>query len=230
MDPLLSIRRRRVLSVCVLGCAMTGLTRSMTLALAAVVALIAACETTSPRPTIGAVLLAPDTATISIGQSVRIVATVNTNPNGSAFDLAWATSDPSKATVDSTGLIHGISAGQVSICVTATSGGGNSSVKSCASLTVYPNPLCPGPDGQLVPSIDSMHVGDVAQFQIPAAQMTGRTAGEIRWSVDNPAPAKIDSLSGVVTAVSPGSTNVIATDPLVGSPCPHLWRAMVLVH
>lgn len=192
---------------------------------------VAACETTSPKPSISQVQLAPGTATISTGQSVRIVATVSTNPTGSAYALTWTSSDPTAASVDSTGLALGISASSVvSICATATTGSVSSDVRSCVTLTVSPAPLCFGPEGQLVPSSSAMNVGDAAQFQIPASQSAGRSANELRWTVDNPAPARVDSLTGVVTAVSPGSTNVIATDPLVGSPCPHMWRATVLVH
>jgi hypothetical protein len=67
------------------------------------------------------------------------------------------------------------------------------------------------------------------QFQIPAAQLAGRSPNEIRWTLDFPATAKIDSLTGVMTAVGPGGTDVIATDVLLTSPCPHEWRATVLV-
>lgn len=207
------------------------MTRATTLGLAAAIAFTAACETTAPKPSISEVLVAPGNATITINQSVQIVATVSTSPSGSVYSLTWTTSDPSAATVDSTGLARGISAsGAVAICATATTGSASSDVRSCASLVVMPAPLCPGPDGQLVPSTATMNVGDAAQFQIPASQSAGRSANEIRWKVDNPVAARVDSLSGVVTAVSSGSTNVIATDPLVGSPCPHDWRAMVLVH
>jgi hypothetical protein len=75
-----------------------------------------------------------------------------------------------------------------------------------------------------------MHVGDVAQFQIPATQLSGRIPGQIRWSVDNPAPASVDSLTGVVTAVSAGTTNVRAVYLPLSPPCPHEWRAAIVVH
>ena len=106
----------------------------------------------------------------------------------------------------------------------------SSGIRSCATLTVQPPLVCPGPTGILIPSADTMRVGDVTQFQIPAAQASGRSPNEIRWTMDNPAPAKVYSLTGIVTAVSAGSTNVKATDLLVGSPCPHEWRAAVFVH
>jgi hypothetical protein len=194
------------------------------------IALVAACAPTSPKPTISQVLMAPGTATISSGQSVRIVATVSTNPIGSVYALTWTTSNPAAATVDSTGLALGISASPaVSICATASTGSVSSEVSSCATLTVSQAILCPGPTGSLIPSADTMHVGDVLQLQIPAAQLAGRSPNEIRWTLDFPATAKIDSLTGVVTALSAGGTDVIATDVLLTSPCPHEWRAVVVV-
>lgn len=192
--------------------------------------LVAACAPTAPKASISQVLVAPGTATISPGQSVRIVATVSTSPSGSAYAVTWTTSEAAAATVDSTGLAVGIAASpEVSICATASTGSVSSGVRSCATLTVSPAPLCPGPGGVLIPSADTMHVGDVVQFQIPAAQLSGRSPGQIRWSVDNPTPASVDSLTGVVIAVSAGTTNVRAVYLPLSPPCPHEWRANVLV-
>jgi uncharacterized protein YjdB len=195
------------------------------------IAVVAACAPTSPRPSVSEVLMAPSSATISVGQSVRIVATVSTSPGGSAYTLTWTTSDATAANVDSTGLAVGVSSSPgVSICATARTGSASSNVRSCSTLTVSPALLCPGPGGVLIPSADTMHVGDVAQFQIPAAQASGRIPGQIRWSVDNPAPASVDSLTGVVTAVSAGTTNVRAVYLPLSPPCPHEWRAAIVVH
>lgn len=193
--------------------------------------LLAACAPTSPKPTVSTVLVAPASATISVGQWVRIVATVSTNPGGSAYSVTWTSSAAAAATVDSTGLVAGVSASPgVSICAIASAGDLGSGVRSCATVVVSPAPICPGPTGALIPAADTMHVGDKVQFQIPAAQLAGRGANEIHWTVDVPATATIDSLTGFVTAVSVGSTDVIATDPLLSSPCPHEWQARAIVH
>jgi hypothetical protein len=74
-----------------------------------------------------------------------------------------------------------------------------------------------------------LRVGDTGQYKIPASQLSGRNAGEIRWTVDYPAIVRIDSLTGVFTTLSVGGTDVIATDPVLESPCPHLWHAIVIV-
>ena len=192
--------------------------------------LLAGCAPTSPKPAVSTVAVTPDVSTISVGQSVRIVATVSTNPSGSAYAVAWTTSDAAAAVVDSTGLVFGVAASPgVSICATASTGNVSSDVTGCARIVVQPTPVCFGPSGSLIPSVDTLHVGEVAQFQIPAAQLSGRDPGEIRWTVDQPATAGIDSLTGVVTARSVGGTDVVATDQLSTSPCPHDWRAIVIV-
>jgi uncharacterized protein YjdB len=198
--------------------------------LAFVTAFLAGCAPTSPTPSILQVQVAPGTGTISPGQSLRIVATVTTNPSGGAYAVTWTSSNAQAASVDSTGLALGVAASPaVSICATASSGNARSNVQACATLVVQPVPVCSGPTGSLTPAADTMHVGDVAHFQIPAAQLSGRSPSEIRWTVDFPATAGIDSLTGVVTAVAVGGTDVIATDPLLTSPCPHVWKAVVIV-
>ena len=182
-------------------------------------------------PSVSQVFVTPSSATIAAGQSLPLIAAVTMSPTGSSYKVSWSSADSLSASVDSTGLVLGKAASPgVSICATATSGSNSSSVKGCATVVVMPPIPCPGPNGSLIPALDSIHVGDVVQFQIPAAQRAGRAANEIRWSVDHPATATIDSLTGALTATSAGGTNVIATDPLVTSPCPHQWNAIVIVH
>lgn len=198
----------------------------------------AGCEPTSPKPSVIDVLVAPDSATITQGQSLRMIATVTTNPSGSAYSVSWTSSDAQAATVDSTGLVLGVAGSPaVSICATVNTGSASAGTQACATLVVQPAPVCRGPTGSLIPSVDTIQVGDMVQFQIPTAQLAGRSAGEIRWTIygyatplESPEPARVDSLTGVVTGVSAtGTTNVIATDPLLTSPCPHIWEAIVTV-
>ena len=209
--------------------------RTFGLALAA--GLLAGCEATSPKPSIPQVPsilhvnVDPGTATISRGGTVRFAANVTTNPTGGAYSVTWTTSDAAAVSIDSTGLAVGLApAPGVSICATVTTGNASAGVKSCATLVVDTFPVCFGPDGTLVPSGDAIRVGDVAQYQIPAAQLAGRSSSEIRWTVDYPAVATIDSLTGRVTGVSVGTSDVIATDQLSTSPCPHVWKGTVVVY
>jgi uncharacterized protein YjdB len=204
---------------------MTQSIRFALLALAA--ATVGGCDSMSPNASISQVVVAPSSATISTGQSIHLSATVTAVPAASEYAVQWTSSDIN-ATVDSTGLVVGVNGSPgVSICATASAAG--SSMKSCATVVVSPAPLCPGPTGLLTPSSDTLHVGDVAPFQIPPAQLFGRSASQFRWTVDSKGPVTVDSLTGVATAVSAGGTDVIATDQLLAS-CPHEWRAVVIVH
>ena len=101
-------------------------------------------------------------------------------------------------------------------------------MKSCATVMVSPS-VCTSPPGSLIPSADTMHVGEVVHFQIPAAQLAGRDPTLIRCKIDSTAVARVDSLTGVVTALSIGPADVLATDPSTTSPCPRDWRAPVVV-
>lgn len=198
--------------------------------LAFVVACLNGCETTAPKASISQVLLAPGTATISVNQTVKIAATVTANPSGATYTVVWSSADSASASVDSTGLVLGKSASPgVSICATATTSDRGSSMKSCVDVTVEPSPLCPGPGGYLNPQSDTLHVGDIVQYQIPAGLVAGRNASQFRWTVDNAPVASVDSLSGVVTALSVGYTDVIATDQL-SVQCPHRFQSPLIVH
>ncbi len=191
---------------------------------------LAACESTSPKASISHVVLAPSAMTISVGESVRILATVTASPSGATYTVSWSSADSTSASVDSTGLVLGKAASPgTSICATATTSDRGSSTKACDSVVVQPAPLCPEPVGWLTPTADTVHVGDVVQYQIPAALLGGRSASQIRWTIDNAPVAKVDSLSGVVTALGIGYTDVIATDQL-SVQCPHRWQSPLVVH
>ncbi len=191
------------------------------------VVFVAGCDSMAPKASISQVVVAPGSATISTGESIHLNATVTAVPASSRFAMQWTSSDIA-ATVDSNGVVLGMSSSPgVSICATASDAG--SSMKSCATVIVSPSQPCPGPAASLIPSLDSMRVGDVVQFQIPSAQLAGRSTTQIRWALDNTAPARVDSLSGVVTALSSGGANLSATDGNSAAPCPHQWRAIVVV-
>jgi uncharacterized protein YjdB len=93
---------------------------------------VTCCE---PPLFITSVLVAPDTATIRVGQTLRMTVTVQERAD-SVYSVAWASSDTTKAAVDSTGLVTGKATTQdVAICATAISTG-HASVENCANVTV----------------------------------------------------------------------------------------------
>jgi hypothetical protein len=65
------------------------------------------------------VTVTPSSATIDVGASMQLTATIKA-PNGDAFAASpeWATADPSKASVSSSGLVTALAAGTVRIVAT----------------------------------------------------------------------------------------------------------------
>ena len=102
--------------------------QTRTLALALTLLLAAACSgggdsSTGPAPSnVASVSLTPLTPTIGVDSAMSFVA-VSRDASGSAINGAsviWSSSDPTKATIDASGVAHGVSTGVVAI--TATSG------------------------------------------------------------------------------------------------------------
>lgn len=71
------------------------------------------------------VVVQPSAVTVAVGNSTTLTATI-TAPNGDVFSdpVAWATLDPSIATVDVTGLVSGVRPGSVQIVATFAGVGG----------------------------------------------------------------------------------------------------------
>jgi hypothetical protein len=101
------------------------------------------CPCGPPHPLIESVLVAPDTATITVGQTLRMTVTVRESAD-STYSVAWSSSNATGASVDSTGLVTGKAASPgVAICATASSQG--ASVENCATVIVQPAPSNFGP-------------------------------------------------------------------------------------
>ncbi len=76
------------------------------------------------------VVVAPSTATVGVGRTAQLVATA-TDSTGNTFpgaNAAWQSSNPAIASVSSTGLVTGVSAGSATISATAFGGTGTAVV------------------------------------------------------------------------------------------------------
>ena len=90
-------------------------------------------------PVVKSVLVTPDTATIYVGQTLRMTVTVQ-EITGRPYSVAWSSSALALASVDSTGLVTGRAmTPRVVICAEA-SNVAFSSVVNCATLTVQVAP------------------------------------------------------------------------------------------
>src|SRR5438093_3056642 len=97
---------------------------------------VAACgddvTVVGPAKVVHSVSVAPDGATISVGGTVQLVASVNAD-SGLATTVTWKPSDVAKATVDANGKVTGVAAGSVGVQACSTV---NTSVCGAATITV----------------------------------------------------------------------------------------------
>lgn len=156
-------------------------------------------------PTPVSIVIAPPSVSIIVGQTSQLTATVKDSSGAviAGAPVTWTVDNPGTATVSSTGLVTGISAGGAT--VTATSGPAHMN----ASVTVSPVPA-----NAVVVSPGSATLLVTEQLQLQAivtdAQgnpLSGRT---VTWGSNNPGVATV-SATGDVTAVSPGTAIITGT-------------------
>jgi uncharacterized protein YjdB len=151
-------------------------------------------------------VVTPLNSTILIGQSLTL--TVR-NSNGSSINktATWTSSDPSIATVVSTGTatarVTGHRAGSVTITATSQSKSGTTGV------TVVPVPVR---SVTLTPDSARVELGDQLQYTATPRDSAGNplTGRVVTWSVTDFGIATIDN-NGLATTSGRGSTRVIAT-------------------
>lgn len=142
------------------------------------------------------ILISPDNANLAVGDSLALSASGNIFGMG----ITWTSSDPTIATVTSTGFssatINALTSG--SITITATNFG-NTVTVGPFSVTAPASPL------SLTPTVATVDVGANQTFSA-----SGGTA-PYTWSLNNTAVASIDNV-GVLTGISAGFVVVTVTD------------------
>ena len=136
------------------------------------------------------------TDNIQVGQTDTIVAT--TIPSG--VTVNWASSDSSIATVDQTGKVTAIKAGQATITATTTDG---SNLNATCTVTVT-NPVLQ--EITLNKISDSLIIGQTDNL----VATTTPTGVSITWSSSDSNIATVDS-SGKITAMSSGQATITVT-------------------
>src|SRR5256884_5809203 len=77
----------------------------------------------APPPAVASVAVAPSTSSLTVGDTLRLVATVKDASGNVLTDrvVTWASSDPAVATVSGTGLVTALRAAAQQVTITATS-------------------------------------------------------------------------------------------------------------
>ena len=154
---------------------------------------------------VSAVTVAPDTATVLEGDTLRLAATA-TDANGqvvAGVEFTWASGDTAVAVVDASGLVTGVGAGQAEVMATAAG------VTGLATLTVLarvPTTVAVTPDTVVLTA-----VGQTAQLTAQVHDQLGRVMDGIpvAWSSADTTVAVVDS-AGLVSAVGGGAATVTA--------------------
>ncbi len=154
---------------------------------------------------ISSIVLAPSTATVIVGQSLQLTATPRDSVGNALMGrvLAWSSSNPSVASVSSTGLVTALSRG------TATVTASGEGASATARLTIA---LVPVDTITVSPATATLAAGRTLQLTARAVDSTGGllTGREIAWGTDQPSIATVDD-EGVVTGIAAGRASITAT-------------------
>ena len=160
-------------------------------------------EPDPPRPTI--VTVTPEAVSLSaLEDTVRLAARVF-DQNGQVMAgaaVTWATSEPSVAAVDGSGLVTSVGNGSATVTATSGAASGNAAVTVAQEVT----------EVVLQPAAVILVVGDTIRLAAAATDANGHAVkgASFAWATGDPAVAGVDD-AGLVTAIAAGSTTVAVT-------------------
>ena len=155
---------------------------------------------------VGSIVVTPTHATIRIATTLQLSDTVK-DATGAVLTgqaVTWSSDSSSTVSVDGNGLVTGRQIGTATI--TAAAGGKSAH----ASIIVSQIPV---KSITIAPTNPVVSVGQTTQltattFDSAGDQLPGRV---VRWKSRSPAVATVDSIAGLVTGVSPGTSRIVAT-------------------
>ena len=163
-----------------------------------------------PPPVVTTVTVSPPTASIAVGATVALSATVK-DAQGNVMTgqtIAWSTNNPAAATVSPSGVVTGVGAGAATITAACGGKSGTSSI----TVTSAPPPPPVVTTVTVAPSTASIVAGATIALSATVKDSQGNvmTGQTVIWSTNNPAAATVSS-TGMVTGVAAGSATVTAT-------------------
>lgn len=185
----------------------TGVVTGVALGTATITALavgdttLTASATVTIVPIVRSVTVTPTTASVFIGATQQITATVNADA-GAPTTLSWRTSNPAVATVSGTGVVTAVALGSATITALSTA---DTTRRATAAITVPARPVTVAITQRNV----SVNPGTSLTLNAVVTADPGVNAG-VNWTSSNAAAATINA-SGVLTGVASGSTLITAT-------------------
>lgn len=163
--------------------------------------------TVAPVP-VATVSISPASPTVQVGGTSQLSATTRDSSGAtlSGRTVSWNSSNTGVATVSSSGLLAGVTAGSATI--TATSEGISSSITATVTTTAPP----PVSTVTVTLASSTLTAGQNTQATAVLKDASGNvlTGRTITWSSSNTAVATVNG-SGVVSSVAAGSTSITAT-------------------
>jgi hypothetical protein len=154
---------------------------------------------------VASVVVAPGSATLSVGGSASLLATPEDNGGNQLKDrsVTWSSDNTSVATVTAAGVVSAVAPGSALITATSENATGGSTI-TVSSVPVASVSVSPA----------SVSLGAGATRQLTANPKDGSgnalTGRIVTWSSGNTAVATVNS-SGMVRGVAAGTANVTAT-------------------
>ncbi len=177
------------------------------------------CEVTVVPTPAERIEITPNPAEIKINETLSLTAIVIPE-SATQKNVTWASSDESIVTVNASGTITGIAAGEA--IITATNG----EVSADCKVTVVPNPVS---SITLTNSELTMDVGETAEIDA-IAHPSDAEVENIIWTSEDESIATVNE-RGVVTAVAVGHTTITATymeDPSIKAECKVTVRSNII--
>lgn len=145
----------------------------------------------------------PTTATVTEGQNTDLTATV-TPGNASNGNVTWSSSNTSFATVDSNGVVTGVSAGTATITVTTQDGN-----RSATSTVTVQTATVSVTGVSVSPTSATVTEGQNTDLTATVSPENASNSN-VTWSSSNTSLATVNS-NGMVTGVSPGNATITVT-------------------
>jgi uncharacterized protein YjdB len=155
--------------------------------------------------TVASVVVAPNPASATVGQSAQLTATIK-DAAGVAMTgrtITWASNNVAVATVSTSGLVTAVSAGSATISATADGVTGQASFATAAVTAA---------SVAITPNAPSVQAGQYTELTATAYDAAGAAlANRVpTWSSSNPAIATVSG-TGRLTGVAAGTANITAT-------------------
>src|SRR5437660_5792274 len=154
---------------------------------------------------VASVIVTPLSATVSVGQTAQLTATLK-DASGNVLSgraVTWSSSDTTIARVSGSGVVTAVATGSTTITATSEGQSGTSSVSvtpvSVASVAV-------------TPASASVQVGQTVQFTATLKDANGNTLSGrvVTWASSNTGVASVSS-GGLATAKAAGTATITAT-------------------